>query len=95
MPNANIVLSDVIDNGSPCASCHEGRMTVRSPGGNSARPAGVTISNSRFVGGTSDGVQITRQANGIQIGPGNEFASIRQTSAAHIDPIQLYGARAR
>ena len=94
VPNANIVLDhDVFDNISPCGSCPEGRVTVTSPGGNSAGPSGVVISNSRFFGGTSDGVQLTGQATGVQIGPGNEFANMGQTSAVHTDPIQLYGAR--
>jgi hypothetical protein len=60
---------------------------VHSPG-----PSGVVISNNRFSGGTSDGVQVTGDAHGVQIGPGNEFFNLRQVAATHTDSIQLYVA---
>ena len=52
----------------------------------------MTISNSVFSGGNSDGVQITGNANGVVVGPGNEFFNLAQSSATHTDSIQLYGA---
>ncbi|HEV7750740.1 MAG TPA: right-handed parallel beta-helix repeat-containing protein [Baekduia sp.] len=81
----------------PCSACYEGRLTVR--GNNTSdrvTPAGVTITNNLFgPGGTADGVQIIGDALGVQVGPGNEFTGLAQSSAAnaaHTDPIQLYGS---
>jgi hypothetical protein len=91
--NANILIDhNTFNNISPCSSCPEGRVTVTAPGSNPPGPSGVTISNSTFSGGNSDGVQITGNARGVQVGPGNEFLNLNQTSATHTDAIQLYGA---
>jgi hypothetical protein len=70
----------------------EGRITVAGDG--QTLPVGVTISNSHFAGGCSDGVHVTGGAYGVQIGPGNEFTGIQQSGCApvHADPIQLYHA---
>jgi hypothetical protein len=66
-----------------------GRVTVR--GYNNTAPVGVTISNSSFKGGCSDGVMVTGNAYGVQIGPGNEFSGITESGCGfHADPIQLY-----
>ena len=71
VPNANILIDhDVFNNISPCGSCPEGRVTVTTEGSKPPGPSGVTISNSVFSGGTSDGVQITGNANGVVVGPG-------------------------
>ena len=69
----------------------EGRITVR--GYDQTKPVGVTISDSHFAGGCSDGIQVIGDAYGVQIGPGNEFTNIQQgdCDAVHADPIQLYG----
>ena len=69
----------------------EGRITVR--GYDQTKPVGVTISNSHFAGGCSDGIQVIGDAYGVQIGPGNEFTNIQQAGCdpVHADPIQLYG----
>ena len=69
----------------------EGRITVR--GYEQTKSVGVTISNSHFAGGCSDGIQVIGDAYGVQIGPGNEFTDIRQGGCdpVHADPIQLYG----
>ena len=50
---------------------------------------GVTISNSHFGGGCSDGIQIVGTP-GVQVGPGNEFTGIQQSGCdpVHADPIQ-------
>ena len=52
----------------------------------------MTISNSRLLRRHSDGVQITGNANGVAVGPGNEFFNLAQSSSVHTDSIQLYGA---
>lgn len=72
---------------------YEGRLTVF--GHNAPAPSGVVISNSHFGnGGCSDGIQLTGGANGVQIGPGNEFEDIVQGSCtAHSDAIQPYDSR--
>jgi hypothetical protein len=69
----------------------EGRITVR--GYEQKKPVGVTISNSHFAGGCSDGIQVIGDAFGVRIGPGNEFTKIEQNNCdpVHADPIQLYG----
>lgn len=90
--NANITLDrNRFLNISPCSSCNEGRLTV-SASDTPQGPSGIKITNSLFSGGFSDGVQLVGQAQGVQIGPGNEFSDLRQGSAAHTDPIQTYGA---
>jgi hypothetical protein len=93
LANANIVFNgDRFDAINKCSSCSEGRITVRGYDG-SSQPVGVTITNSHFGGGESDGIQIVGGAYGAQIGPGNEFSAIRQGDlATHVDPIQLYGS---
>jgi hypothetical protein len=91
--NANILVDhNTFNNINPCSSCPEGRVTVTTAGSNSPGPSGVVISNSVFSGGTSDGVQITGNAHGVQVGPGNEFSNLAQSSSVHTDSIQLYGA---
>ena len=90
--NANILFDhNTFDGINMCSSCYEGRLTVR--GYNNTAPVGVTISNNHFGGGgQSDGIQVIGQAYGVQIGPGNEFANLKQGSfSAHVDPIQFYG----
>ena len=73
----------------------EGRITVFDSGQTQpVTPGTVTISNSHFAGGCSDGVQVL--AYGVQIGPGNEFTNITQSACSglnvHADPIQCGGA---
>jgi hypothetical protein len=82
--------SNVFDN--LPAPLYEGRISVR--GYDNSLPVGVTIRNSHFSGGCSDGVQVVGDAYGVQIGPGNEFTGFHQSGCAeHVDPIQLYGSR--
>ena len=91
--NANILVDhNTFNNISPCSSCPEGRVTVTTEGSKPPGPSGVQIANSVFSGGNSDGVQITGNANGVVVGPGNEFSNLAQDSAVHTDSIQLYGA---
>jgi hypothetical protein len=69
----------------------EGRITIR--GYDFPRDVGVTISNSHFAGGCSDGVDVLGDTYGTVIGPGNEFTNIHQSGCTtHVDPIQLYGS---
>jgi hypothetical protein len=73
-----------------CAKCYEGRVTLV---GRSATVSGVTISNSTFSRGNSDG--ILNGGDGVRI-LGNHFTNIHQVDGAdgvHADAIQLYGSR--
>lgn len=72
----------------------EGRLNVVDGGSRNPQPVGVTISNSRFSGGCSDGIDLVGTP-GVQIGPGNEFTGIQQgeCSPVHADPVQCSGAR--
>jgi hypothetical protein len=71
-----------------CSSCAEGRVWLPESSG---RPSGVTIQNSEFSGGLSDGIQ--NGSNGTRI-IGNEFHRLESGSAGgvHADAIQLYGS---
>ena len=93
MASAGIVFDrDTFDGIDVTASSYEGRLSVR--GANNGAPVGVAVTNSHFGnGGCSDGVQIVGGANGVQVGPGNEFSGLKQGSCApHVDSIQLYGS---
>jgi hypothetical protein len=70
----------------------DGRLTVR--GYNNTAPVGVTISNSSFRGGCSDGVMVIGGAYGTVI-RGNEFSGLKESGCNnfHVDPIQLFGSR--
>ncbi|WP_445149219.1 hypothetical protein [Baekduia sp. Peel2402] len=95
MANANILFDHVTFDGiDACANCYEGRLSVRGSGNKAAAPIGFAVTNSHFGnGGESDGVQIIGMATGVKIGPGNEFAGIKQGSYdRHVDSIQLYGS---
>ena len=76
--NANVLFDhNTFDGINMCCSCYEGRLTVR--GYNNTSPVGVTISNNHFGnGGESDGVQLIGETYGVQVGPGNEFGSMKQ-----------------
>ena len=94
MSNAGIVFDrDTFDGIDATGSSYEGRLSVR--GSDNAGPVGVAVTNSHFgTGGCSDGVQIVGGANGVQVGPGNEFSGLKQASCtAHVDSIQLYGSK--
>jgi hypothetical protein len=71
----------------PCTNnaCVEGRISVMD-GGN---PSGITISNSVFSGGNSDGIQVLGSPVGVQI-IGNEFSNILASNGTHTDAIQTY-----
>jgi hypothetical protein len=71
-----------------CSSCGEGRVWLPESTG---RPSGITIQNSEFSGGLSDGIQ--NGSNGTRI-IGNEFHRLESGSGegVHADAIQLYGS---
>jgi nitrous oxidase accessory protein NosD len=61
--------------------------------GRTSAPSGVTIRDSTFSGGNSDGIQ--NGGNGVRI-VGNTFTGIHQVDGAdgvHADAIQLYGSK--
>jgi hypothetical protein len=70
-----------------CGDCVEGRISLTAT---NARPSGVTIQNSEFRGGFSDGIQDA--SNGTRI-VGNSFHDIPLPDAggAHVDALQLLG----
>jgi hypothetical protein len=72
-----------------CAHCYEGRIDLV---GRNRSPSGVTIRDSVFEGGNSDGIQ--NGGNGVRI-IANTFSGIHQIDGAdgvHADAIQLYGS---
>jgi hypothetical protein len=71
-----------------CADCFEGRITL--PGRNESHPSGVTIRDSLFSGGNTDGIQ--NGSNGTRI-LNNEFTDIIESKGIHTDAIQLYGSK--
>lgn len=88
--NADILIDHInySDIPNPCLTndCVEGRISIL--GG--PNPSGITISNSYFSGGNSDGIQVGGNAGQVQI-IGNEFVGIQAANGTHTDPIQLYG----
>jgi len=89
--NANILFdNNVHSNFVKCSGCYEGRIELAE---RTDQPDGITIQNSRFYGGNSDGIQ--NGGNATQI-LNNEFFNIRQIDSAagvHADSIQLYGSK--
>ena len=87
--NASILFDhNVHSNYVKCSSCYEGRVEVVGDHGSN----GITIQNSEFYGGNSDGIQDA--SNGTRI-LNNEFHDIDQIdgpSGVHADSIQLYGS---
>ncbi len=86
LANANILFdSNTHINIAGCSPCYAGRVHVDTEGDN---PTGVTVRNSLFEGGTSDGVRA--DANDVQI-IGNTFRNMKDQDPYHTDPIQIYG----
>ncbi len=76
---------------------NEGRLEVNGDNEGPSGVNGVVIAHDLFQTGSpsgcTDGVNITGGASGTVIGPGDEFAGLKQGScAAHVDSIQFYGA---
>ncbi len=72
-----------------CSNCGEGRIFIP---GDLSRPSGITISNSEFVRGVSDG--ILNGSNGTRI-LNNYFHDLEEgtPNGVHTDAIQLYGSK--
>ena len=88
LQNADVVLANNdFHDWDTCSSCGEARVFLT--GG--SQPSGVTIRNSRFYGGLSDGIQNGSYGTKIL---GNEFYDITpgSPSGVHADAIQLYGS---
>src|SRR3954454_21876647 len=83
--NANVVLNGNSHVNLDATGSLPARVTVYSSG----TPSGVTIANSLFQGGDSDGVR--PDGDSVQV-LGNEFGDIVDKGANHADPIQFYGA---
>jgi HYR domain-containing protein/parallel beta helix pectate lyase-like protein len=91
LSNANIMLDHNLHVGyDKCGTCAEGRVELVD---HNDDPSGVTIQNSVFAGGNSDGIQ--NGGSGVKI-LNNEFADIKQidqdADGVHADAIQLYGS---
>jgi hypothetical protein len=90
MSNNNILFDNNTHNNINPGNGYEGRVEFLGP--NASNQTGVTIRNSTFSGGLSDGIQTT--ASGVSI-IGNRFVNLLQSSAAgapHTDSIQLLGS---
>jgi hypothetical protein len=91
LADANILFEHNLHDGfDKCAHCYEGRVELV---GHGRRASGVTIRNSTFRGGNSDGIQ--NGGNGIRI-LSNTFSAIHQVDhgdGVHADAIQLFGSR--
>jgi len=85
--NANILLDhNVHSNYVKCSNCYEGRVAIE---GATSGPDGITVQNSEFYGGNSDGIQVGGRGDRIL---NNHFHDIvQQGTAVHADSIQLVG----
>ncbi|HWC25024.1 MAG TPA: right-handed parallel beta-helix repeat-containing protein, partial [Solirubrobacteraceae bacterium] len=89
--NANVLFdNNVHSNVDVCSGCSDARVHIVER--NDAGPNGITIRNSRFYGGSADG--ILNGGNGTRI-IANTFRDLFQTGAggAHTDSLQLYGSK--
>jgi hypothetical protein len=91
LANADILFEHNVHEGFvKCAGCYEGRVELVDRG---RRKSGVTIRDSIFRGGNSDGIQ--NGGDGVRI-LSNTFSGIHQVdgrSGVHADAIQLFGSR--
>jgi hypothetical protein len=90
LQNANILFDhNVHRDWNKCSSCGEGRIWLPE---NTSQPSGITIQNSEFKGGLSDGIQ--NGSNGTRI-LDNTFHDLVEGTpdGVHTDAIQLYGSK--
>jgi Right handed beta helix region len=90
LTNSNVTLDGNVHRGwDKCNGCAEGRVYIP---GDLSRPSGITVKNSEFVGGVSDGIQ--NGSNGTKI-LGNRFHDLQPgtPNGVHTDAIQLYGSK--
>ena len=97
--NMNILFDhNRYDNLSAPGGPEEGRFRVVDTGGGPSANSGVTVSNSHFSGGCSDGIDFAGDPYGTVVGPGNEFTNISQSysnancAGSHLDAIQGLGS---
>jgi hypothetical protein len=91
LDNANILFDhNVHRDWNKCDGCYEGRLEL--PGSDNQAQSGVTIQDSEFKGGVSDGIQ--NGARGVKI-LNNTFHDLvaGTPDGVHTDAIQLYGSR--
>jgi hypothetical protein len=89
LQNANILFDrNVHRDFDKCSSCGEGRIFLPD---STSLPSGITIQNSEFKGGLSDGIQNGSRGTRIL---DNTFHDLEQGSpdGVHTDAIQLYGS---
>jgi hypothetical protein len=87
LANANILLDhNVHRDWDMCDSCAGGRLSFL---GKTSQPSGITVQNSEFRGGVSDG--IASGANGLRI-INNVFHDIVRNDQLHVDALQLIGS---
>jgi hypothetical protein len=89
LQNANVLFdSNFHRDWDKCSNCAEGRVWLPEK---TSQPSGITIQNSAFFGGLSDGIQ--NGSRGTRI-INNQFMSLKPGTAGgvHADAIQLYGS---
>ncbi len=89
LQNANILFeNNVHRDWNACSSCGEGRIFLPE---RTDQPSGITIQNSEFRGGLSDGIQNGSRGTRIL---NNTFHDLKSGTAdgVHADAIQLYGS---
>jgi hypothetical protein len=92
LANSNVTLDHNVHHDFTAVGNKEGRVYIPN---NTSQSTGITIKNSQFLRGNSDGIQ--NGGNNVKI-LNNEFADIHQLSGAenpldiHADSIQLYGS---
>jgi hypothetical protein len=88
LQNSNVLFdSNVHHDWDTCSGCGDARVWLPERTNN---PSGITIQNSEFVRGRSDGIQ--NGSNGTRI-LNNEFHDLPGDAEVHVDAIQLYGSQ--
>ena len=88
LTNSNVLLSNNVHRDwNKCNGCSEGRVYASRSNG----PSGITVRDSEFRGGVSDGIQ--NGSDGMRI-IGNTFHDLEEgtPNGVHTDAIQLYGS---
>jgi hypothetical protein len=96
MNNNNIVFDndrfDWATNSNQGGGFGDGKLMFWNTKGNDPNPAGVTIKNSTFTNGCSDGIDFIGAGRGVTIGPNNTFSNLIQGNCGvHVDSIQFQG----
>jgi hypothetical protein len=96
MNNNNIVFDndqfDWATNSNQGGPLGDGKVMFWNTGNNDPFPAGVTIKNSTFANGCSDGIDFIGAGRGVTIGPNNNFINeLQGNCSTHVDSIQFQG----